>query len=195
MPRIAYLGPEGTFARPPAGSRRPSRPPAECHGVLGVGRRAAGEADGAVRPLENSMEGAIPDPRRAGLGGASDHHGRAAASRGVLAAGQGGTDLGTIKRSYLPSRRHHPVQNYHPPVARRGRGRRASTGVRRRCVRPRLAPVRRGDRGAIAGEHYGLVEIASRIGDRSDTVTRFIRVGLPGRCRATGADRTRWSPS
>ncbi|GAA3121784.1 hypothetical protein GCM10020001_047670 [Nonomuraea salmonea] len=43
----------------------------------------------------------------------------------------------------------------------------------------------------IAGEHYGLVELASGIGDRSDTVTRFVKVARPGPLPpATGSDRT-----
>src|SRR5690606_8371856 len=43
----------------------------------------------------------------------------------------------------------------------------------------------------IAAEVYGLVEVAENIGDRKDTVTRFVRVERPGPLpEPTGADRT-----
>jgi prephenate dehydratase len=43
----------------------------------------------------------------------------------------------------------------------------------------------------IAGEHYGLIELADDIGDRTDTVTRFVKVHPPGTLPApTGSDRT-----
>ena len=60
MPKLAYLGPEGTFTEEalrilaPEAERLPS---ANVSAALDAARR--GEADGAVVPLENSLEGAI----------------------------------------------------------------------------------------------------------------------------------------
>src|SRR3954454_15844828 len=60
MPKLAYLGPEGTFTEEalrilaPQAERLPS---ANVSAALDAARR--GEADGAVVPLENSLEGAI----------------------------------------------------------------------------------------------------------------------------------------
>ncbi|MEV7908322.1 prephenate dehydratase, partial [Streptomyces anulatus] len=43
----------------------------------------------------------------------------------------------------------------------------------------------------IAGDNYGLAELVANVGDRSDTVTRFIRVAPPGPLpEPTGSDRT-----
>jgi len=70
----------------------------------------------------------------------------------------------------------------------------ASTRVGAGCVRPRLA-VRRGDRGGDPGEHYGLVEIASRI-VTGRHLTRFIRVGPPVALpEPREPTAPRWSPS
>ena len=69
MTRYGYLGPEGTFSEAALLSCLPEPdaelvPYATVPAALAAAR--AGEVDGALVPLENSVEGSVvPDPRRA----------------------------------------------------------------------------------------------------------------------------------
>src|SRR5437867_7157082 len=61
--RFAYLGPEGTFAEAalrtlPAAARGVLLPQLTVHAAIEAVRR--GDADAAVVPLENSVEGSVP---------------------------------------------------------------------------------------------------------------------------------------
>ena len=84
--RFTYLGPEGTFAEAALlsipGAKDAELPPsATVPAALDAVRR--GEADGAVVPLENSVEGAVTDDaRRVREWRAAAHH------RGGAAAGE-----------------------------------------------------------------------------------------------------------
>ncbi|WP_281424059.1 prephenate dehydratase domain-containing protein, partial [Nonomuraea rhizosphaerae] len=60
MPRLAYLGPEGTFTEEALRLLEPDAERLPCATVTAALTAARnGEADGAVVPLENSLEGAI----------------------------------------------------------------------------------------------------------------------------------------
>ncbi|MBG0827068.1 prephenate dehydratase [Planomonospora sp. ID67723] len=194
MPKLAYLGPEGTFAEEalrilaPEAERLPS---ANVSAALDAARR--GEADGAVVPLENSLEGAIAttldelawgDPLLIGA------EVLLPVEFSLLA--RPGTEIGQIKRVFS-----------HPAALTQCRGFIArelpdavtiaapSTAGAAQEVSLPASPYDAAIGARIAGEHYGLVELAARIGDRSDTVTRFVQVSRPGPLpEPTGADRT-----
>ncbi|MDA0638656.1 prephenate dehydratase [Nonomuraea sp. MCN248] len=194
MSRIAYLGPEGTFTEEalrllePGAERLPS---ATVTAALNAVR--SGEADAAVVPLENSLEGGITTtldefawgepllitaelllPVRFSLLVRPD------------------TGLAHIKRVYT-----------HPAAITQCRGflnreladavvvSAPSTAAAAQEVSLPGSPYDAAIAARIAGEHYGLVELLDDIGDRSDTVTRFVRVTRPGPLpEPTGSDRT-----
>lgn len=194
MPKIAYLGPEGTFTEE---ALRLLAPEAErlpfLNVIAALEATRQGEADGAVVPLENSLEGGIT------------------ATLDELARGEPlvitaelllpvqfsllvrpGTEIGHIKRVFT-----------HPAAITQCRGFVArelpdatvvaapSTAAAAQEVAIPGSPYDAAIAARIAGEHYGLVELAARIGDRTDTVTRFVRVSRPGPLpEPTGADRT-----
>ena len=194
MPRLAYLGPEGTFTEEalrllePAAERLPrATVTAALNAVRGQ------EADGAVVPLENSLEGGITTtldefawgdpllitaelllPVRFSLLARPD------------------TELVHIKRVYT-----------HPAAITQCRAFIArelpdavvvaapSTAAAAQEVSLPGSPYDAAIAARIAGERYGLVELVGDIGDRADTVTRFVRVSRPGTLpEPTGSDRT-----
>ncbi|MFI6910261.1 prephenate dehydratase [Nonomuraea sp. NPDC050394] len=194
MPRIAYLGPEGTFTEEALRLMEPDADRMPC-ATVGAALNAvrSGEADGAVVPLENSLEGGITTtldefawgepllitaelllPVRFSLLARPD------------------TELVHIKRVYT-----------HPAAITQCRGyinrelpdavvvSAPSTAAAAQEVSLPGSPYDAAVAARIAGEHYGLVEIAANIGDRTDTVTRFVRVARPGALpEPTGSDRT-----
>ncbi|MFC4062993.1 prephenate dehydratase [Planomonospora corallina] len=194
MLKLAYLGPEGTFAEEalrilaPDAERLPS---VNVSAALEAARH--GEADGAVVPLENSLEGGIAstlDELAWGEPLLITAEVLLPVAFSLLA--RPGKEIGDIKRVYS-----------HPAALTQCRGYVArelpdavvvaapSTAGAAQEVSLPGSPYDAAIAARIAGEHYGLVELASDIGDRSDTVTRFIRVARPGPLpEPTGADRT-----
>ncbi|MFC6086844.1 prephenate dehydratase [Sphaerisporangium aureirubrum] len=194
MQKLAYLGPEGTFCEAALRILAPDAERMPCANVTAALEAArGGEATAAVVPLENSVEGAIT------------------VTLDELAWGQPllitaevllpvefsllvrpGTGMPHIKRLFT-----------HPAAITQCRGFLArelpdtvviaapSTAAAALEVSMPGSPYDAAIGPAIAGEHYGLVELASRIGDRDDTVTRFVKVAPPGALpEPTGADRT-----
>ncbi|MCA2177047.1 prephenate dehydratase [Nonomuraea glycinis] len=194
MPRISYLGPEGTFTEEALRLLEPGAEQLSCANVTAALNAVRnGEADGAVVPLENSLEGGITTtldefawgepllitaelllPVRFSLLARPD------------------TEIGHIKRVYT-----------HPAAITQCRAFTSrelpdavvvsapSTAAAAQEVALPGSPYDAAIAAPIAGEHYGLVELAGDIGDRSDTVTRFIRVSRPGALpEPTGSDRT-----
>lgn len=194
MPRISYLGPEGTFTEEALRLLEPGAEQLSCANVTAaLNAVRSGAADGAVVPLENSLEGGITTtldefawgepllitaelllPVRFSLLARPD------------------TEIGHIKRVYT-----------HPAAITQCRAFTSrelpdavvvsapSTAAAAQEVALPGSPYDAAIAASIAGEHYGLVELAGDIGDRSDTVTRFIRVSRPGALpEPTGADRT-----
>ncbi|MCT9931735.1 prephenate dehydratase [Planotetraspora sp. A-T 1434] len=194
MPKLAYLGPQGTFCEAalrilaPEAERLPS---ANVGAALDAAR--SGEADGAVVPLENSVEGAITQTLD-----------ELAWGQPLLITGElllpvefsllvrPGTEPRQIKRLITHPAAHTQCRGY---IEREFPGAvviaAPSTAAAAQEVAAPGSPYDAAISPAIAGEYYGLEEAASNIGDRADTVTRFVRVSRPGELpEPTGADRT-----
>src|SRR5690606_27560679 len=194
MSKIAYLGPEGTFTEEALCRLEPDAERLSCPSIpaaLEAVRR--GEADGAVVPLENSLEGAITSTLDEL---ASGEHLLITAElllpvRFSLLA-RPGTELGYVKRVITHQAAHTQCRGFlarEPPDAVVVSA--ASTAAAAQEVSLPGSPYDAAIAAPIAGERYGLVEVASDIGDRTDTETRFVLVRRPGPPPPpTGADRT-----
>ena len=194
--RYAYLGPEGTFTEAaaralPAVGRTDLEPYASVPAAMEAVRR--GEVQGAVLPLENSVEGSVnttldqlmtgeplvitrevllpvefallarPGSRLAAVQDVITHPHAEAQCRGWLA-------------EHLPAARVLPA---------------ASTAAAAAAVADAGSPYDAAISAAVAGERYGLVALATGIGDNPDAVTRFVLVTRPGTAPPpTGADKT-----
>jgi prephenate dehydratase len=194
MPKLAYLGPEGTFTEEalrilaPEAERLPS---ANVSAALDAARR--GEADGAVVPLENSLEGAITttlDELAWGEPLLITAELLLPVEFSLLA--RQGTTLARIKRVFTHPAAITQCRNF---IARELPDAvvvaAPSTAAAAQEVALPGSPYDAAIAARIAGEHYGLVELATNVGDRSDTVTRFVRVSRPGSTpEPTGSDRT-----
>ncbi|MET9063628.1 prephenate dehydratase [Streptosporangium sandarakinum] len=194
MPKLAYLGPEATFTEEALRILAPHAeglPSANVSAALDAARR--GEADGAVVPLENSLEGGI------------------SSTLDELAWGEPlliTAELLLPVQFSLLTRTEMPLSDVkrvytHPAAITQCRGFVArempdavvvpapSTAAAAQEVADPGSPYDAAIAARIAGERYGLVELASGVGDRSDTVTRFIRLSRPGRLpEPTGSDCT-----
>ncbi|PZG36178.1 prephenate dehydratase [Spongiactinospora gelatinilytica] len=194
MSKLAYLGPEGTFSEEALRILAPEAERLSCPNVgaaLEAVRR--GVADAAVVPLENSLEG--------GIASTLDELVRGEPLlitaelllpvRFSLLA-RPGTEIEHIKRVLTHPAAHTQCRGF---IARELPDAvvvaSASTAAAAQEVALPGSPYDAAIGAAIAGEHYGLLEIAANIGDRDDTVTRFVMVGRPAPLPApTGADRT-----
>ncbi|MEP6598345.1 MAG: prephenate dehydratase [Actinomycetota bacterium] len=193
-PRLAFLGPEGTFAHTalrtlPIAARATLLPLANV--TLAIDAVRAGEADGALVPLENSVEGAV------------------AATLDELA---GGDALMIAEETYLPvifdllsrpGRQLADVRSVatHPhaeaqtrrwliahlpdvPVALVGSTAGAAQAVATGDYDAAIAPP-------AAGELYGLATLVRDVADNRGAVTRFVLLTRPAPpSAATGNDRT-----
>ncbi len=194
MSKLAYLGPRGTFCEAALRLLAPEVEGVPCANVSAALEAARnGVAQGAVVPMENSVEGAITQTLDELAWGTP-----------LLITGElllpvefsllvrPGTELAQIKRVTTHPAAHTQCRGF---VDRELPGAvviaASSTAAAAQEVAAPASPYDAAISPAIAGEFYGLVEIASNIGDRSDTVTRFIRVSPPGPLpEPTGADRT-----
>ena len=192
--RYAYLGPEGTFteaalvAFDPA-ARDGAIPCASVQATLDAVR--SGEAERAIVPIENSVEGAVTatlDELATGPDIAICAELLLPVTFALLA--RPGTAVGDIKtvgghpqaqgqcRRWLAENL--PDAEWLPASSNAEAARQAADGV----LGAALA-------GAFAAERYGLAVLAREIGDVPGAVTRFVVVGRPGPVpAATGADRT-----
>lgn len=194
MRKLAYLGPEGTFCEAALRILAPDVEGMPCVNVTAALEAVrGGEAAGAVVPLENSVEGAITvtlDELAWGEPLLISAEVLLPVEFSLLA--RPGIEMAQIKRVYT-----------HPAAITQCRGFLArelpdavvvaapSTAGAAMEVSMPGSPYDAAIGPAIAGEHYGLVELASRIGDRDDTVTRFVKVSPLGPLpEPTGADRT-----
>ncbi|ACZ83195.1 prephenate dehydratase [Streptosporangium roseum] len=194
MPKLAYLGPEGTFTEEALRILAPQAerlPRANVSAALDAARR--GEADGAVVPLENSLEGAITTTLdEFAWGGPLLITAELLLPVEFSLLARPGTRIGRIKRVFT-----HPaaITQCRTFIARELPDAvvvaAPSTAAAAQEVALPGSPYDAAIAARIAGEHYGLVELATGIGDRSDTVTRFVRVSRPGPLpEPTGSDRT-----
>jgi prephenate dehydratase len=192
--RFAYLGPEGTFAEAAlinalASSEGARYPQPSVPAALAAVR--SGEADAALVPLENSVEGSVP----ATMDGLADGD-PLVITREVfldvafILAVRPGTELADI-RSVAS----------HPHAL-------AQTTGRLTELLPGLSPLPVGSTAGaaeavaagkydaavcapIAAERYGLAALVEDLADRPGAVTRFVLVTPPGSLPApTGNDKT-----
>jgi prephenate dehydratase len=192
--RYAYLGPEGTFAEaalisavaPDEAARYPA---AGVPAALAAVR--SGDADAALVPLENSVEGSVP----ATMDGLADGDPLLITREVFLTvsfvlAGRPGTALSDVR-----SVASHP----HALAQTAGRVAQLLPGVvplpaTSTAEAARLVAAGEHDAAVcapIAAERYGLTALADDIADRPGAVTRFVLVAPPGPLPApTGNDKT-----
>lgn len=193
-PRFGYLGPAGTFTEAalrtvPAAARAELTPYASVAVALDAVRR--GEADGAMVPIENSVEGSV------------------ATTLDELAHGE---PLQVVREVLLPVRfallarpghALHDVRTYatHPHAeAQCRRWLRVAVPDAELVLAPSTADAARAvaegrwDAAVAspdAAEQYGLAVLAEDVQDNEGAVTRFVLVSQPGTVPPrTGADRT-----
>ncbi len=191
---MAYLGPEGTFAEAAMRIFEPTAvglPGANISAAMQAARD--GEADAAVVPLENSMEGAITVTLdEFAWGGPLVITGELLLPVEFSLLVREGTGMGEIKRvishpAAITQCREFLARELPDAVVVAAS---STAGAAREVAEPGSA-YDAAISARIAGEHYGLTELLSNIGDRTDTVTRFVRVARPGTLpEPTGADRT-----
>ena len=192
--RFAYLGPEGTFAEaalssavaPGEGVRQPA---ASVAAALAAVR--AGEADAALVPLENSIEGSVP----ATMDGLTDGDPLVVVREVFLTvsfvlAARPGADLarvGTVvSHPHALAQTARTVAGLLPGVPTLPA---SSTAAAARAVAD-------GEYDAavcapIAATRYGLVPLVEDVADHPGAVTRFVLVSRPGDLPApTGNDKT-----
>lgn len=194
--RFAYLGPAGTFAEAalrtlPAASRADRLPAATVGAALDAVR--TGHADGAVVPLENSVEGAVSttldelatgDPLQVTREMLLPVSFSLLARHGTTAADI--ATVGTHPHAQAQCRRwladHFPAARVLPT---------ASTAGAAALVAEPDSAYDAAIAAPIAARTYRLATLARDIGDDSAAVTRFVLVARPGPPAApTGADRT-----
>ncbi|MGZ4428369.1 MAG: prephenate dehydratase [Nocardioidaceae bacterium] len=194
--RYAYLGPEGTFAEQalrqlPAAARADLQPCATVTIALDAVR--AGVADGAVVPIENSVEGSVPvtlDELATGDPLMITREMTVPIAFSLLA--RPGTTREQVRR--VATHPHAAAQTRrwvatHLPDA---------VSVHAPSTAAAAAALLDPDPGwdaaisaPIAAEHYRLATLAEGIGDNPDAVTRFVLVSRPGvPAPPTGADKT-----
>ncbi|GAA2570558.1 prephenate dehydratase [Mycolicibacterium diernhoferi] len=206
MPRIAYLGPEGTFTEaallqmvaggmlPPGAAAGPDRdvtplPYDSAGGALEAIR--ARDSDYACVPIENSIDGPVI-PTLDGLAGGSAlqifaEHTLDVAFSIVTRPGTRAADIETVAafpvaaaqvRSWLAAEL--PDARLVPAYSNAAAAQDVAAGA-----------ADAGVSTALAAQRYGLAELAAGVVDEANARTRFVLVGAPGVPPArTGADRT-----
>jgi prephenate dehydratase len=174
--RYAYLGPEGTFTEQalrslPAAARADLQP---CTTVtLALDAVRTGEADGAVVPIENSVEGSVPvtlDELATGEPLMITREMTVPIAFSLLA--RPGTTPDAVRRVAT-----------HPHGAAQTR--------RRVGLQQPDADWDAAISAPVAAEHYRLSTLATGIADNPDALTRFVLVSRPGPPPPpTGRDKT-----
>lgn len=194
--RYTYLGPEGTFAEAALlsipGAKEAELPPSvTVPAALEAVRR--GEADGALVPLENSVEGAVPTTLDELANGEPLHITREVllpVTFALMAAP--GTELEDIRT--VGTHPHAEAQcrrwlAQRLPLARHLLS--PSTADAARSIADGEGRFDAAIAAPLAAERYGLAVLATDVGDNPSAVTRFVLVARPGSLPApTGADRT-----
>jgi prephenate dehydratase len=192
--RYAYLGPEGTFSEAAlaafdASSATNAAPYPTIQAALDAVR--AGEADRAIVPIENSVEGGVTatlDDLATGADLAIVAELLLPVTFALLA--REGAPLAGVKsvgghpqaqaqcRKWLAA--HLPDAEWRAASSNAEAARQVAEGQ----IDAALA-------GAFAADRYGLAVVAADVSDVHNAVTRFVVVGRPGPLpRRTGADRT-----
>lgn len=197
--RFAYLGPAGTFTEQALRSL-PGTEEAElvpCATVtVALDAVRSGEADHAVVPIENSVEGSVPvtlDELAQGRPLMIMHEVTVPVAFSLLS--RPGTTLAAVRRIAT-----------HPHAAAQTRGwvarnlpdaevvHATSTSAAAAALTPGGPEPRSWDAAIsapLAAEHYDLEVLAEGIGDNPEAVTRFVLVSRPGPpATPTGRDKT-----
>lgn len=194
--RYAYLGPQGTFTEAalrslPAAARADLQP----HTSVGAALEAvrAGEADGAVVPIENSVEGAVAvtlDELSTGEPLIITREIHVEVQFSLLA--KPGTKPGDIRRVATHTHAHAQCRGWlatHLPAAKVVLE--SSTAHAAAMVAEPHAAYDAAVAAPIAAETYRLATLAKGIADREGAVTRFVLVSRPAAPQPpTGADKT-----
>jgi prephenate dehydratase len=194
--RFAYLGPAGTFTESalrqiPAAAAGEQIPYNSVLGALDAVRD--GEADGAVVPIENSVEGVVPvtvdylftgDP----LMITREMH--VTVDFALLA--RPGTSIEDVRR--VATHPHGEAQCRRWIAANLPKAEvvlESSTALAAAMVAERDSPYDAAIAAPVAAETYRLETLAPHVGDRLGAVTRFVLVSRPGPPPPrTGADKT-----
>ena len=194
-PRLAFLGPAGTFAHAalrtlPIAADAKLLPQANV--TLAIDAVRSGDADGALVPLENSVEGAVPATLDE-LAGSGDpliiaEETYLAVLFDILA--RPGMTLGHVRtvathpHAEAQTRRWLLSNLPESTVALVGSTAGGAQAVAAGEYDAAVAPP-------IAGELYGLVSLAQDVADNRGAVTRFVLLTRPGPPpKPTGNDRT-----
>lgn len=186
--RYAYLGPEGTFSEAAARCLPEATDALAAYPTVRAAMDAvrSGDADGAVVPLENSIEGSVNATLDELIRGEP-----LMITREVLLPvefallARPGTDLDDVRRVVT-----HPVAEAQCRqwLAAKLPGARAYLTASTAAAAAMVANGQGDDEGpydaaiaaTIAADHYRLATLASGIGDRPDAATRFVLVRRPG---------------
>jgi prephenate dehydratase len=194
--RYAYLGPEGTFTEQalrslPAAASAELQPCATVTVALDAVRN--GEADGAVVPIENSVEGSVPvtlDELATGQPLMITREMTVPIAFSLLA--RYGTEREDVRRvathphAAAQTRRWTALHLPHAEVVHA-----TSTAQAAYLLTEDDAPWDAAISAPLAAEHYRLAVLAERIGDNPDALTRFVLVSRPGvPAPPSGRDKT-----
>ncbi|MBA2772487.1 MAG: prephenate dehydratase [Nocardioidaceae bacterium] len=194
--RYAYLGPEGTFTEAalrslPAAARAELLPCASVVAALDSVR--AGDADGAVVPIENSVEGGVAvtlDELSTGDPLVITREMHVEVQFALLA--KPGTGAADIRRVATHPHAEAQCRRWlatHLPDAEIVLE--ASTAHAAAMVAIAESPYDAAIAAPIAAQTYRLATLATAIADRAGAVTRFVLVSRPGTPPGpTGADKT-----
>ena len=194
--RYAFLGPEGTFTEQalrtlPAAATAQLQPFATVTVALDAVR--AGEADGAVVPIENSVEGSVPvtlDELATGEPLMITREMTVPVAFSLLA--RPGTQADAVRR--VATHPHAAAQTrrwcaLHLPQAEVVHT--TSTAHAAFMLTQPDAPWQAAISAPVAADHYRLATLATGIGDNADALTRFVLVSRPGPPPpTTGRDKT-----
>ncbi len=194
--RYAYLGPEGTFTEQalrtlPAAARADLQP---CSTVtLALDAVREGEADGAVVPIENSVEGSVPvtlDELSGGEPLMITREVTVPVAFSLLV--RPGTQAADVRR--VATHPHAAAQTRRWTAQHLPGAEVVHTSSTAHAAFALTRPDAEWDAAIsapVAGEHYRLATLASGIGDNPDALTRFVLVSRPGPPPPpTGRDKT-----
>jgi prephenate dehydratase len=201
VPRVAYLGPQGTFTEAAllelvASSAVPGAPahvePLPCNSAEGaLAAVRSGAADYAVAPIENSIDGSVVPTMDSLATGAplqiyAEHTLDVAFSIAVRARTRA-SDVETIAAFPVAAAQVKRWIAEHLPDAR-------TVPATSNAAAAHDVAEGRADAGvstALAAERLGLATLADGVVDEANARTRFVLVGPPGPPPSrTGADRT-----
>jgi prephenate dehydratase len=195
-PRFGYLGPEGTFTEAAllghlGGSPATCVPYTTVTGALDAVR--AGQLEGAMVPLENSVEGSVTatlDSLASGSPLVIVAEAQVPVAFALLA--RGGTQLADVSRVTTHPHAEAQCRRWladHLPEARILPA--ASTAAAAAAVADTEAAFDAAIAAPLAAQVYGLAVLATDVGDNPAAETRFVLVGRPRPpSPATGADKT-----